>query len=339
MIIAELMPRDLATVPREEWLCGAVIDQVLDLFNEEAKHSTAACISTRTPEEVFDMANINSKRLVLVANVLLDKKITFADMYNPGDHWVLMIVDLKDDAEVFYCDFVGKKAQENILSEIGRYLAKFGFGKPSRLTYMHEHTRPSPRKCTRECKSYPLQTCGFVCGVATAIVGAIAAIDSEALQALTTEKHSKNCPSYLTDPSRYSALLRRVLLYWIGKSKVDISLLKASPEALQKEREFLPAGAWRNGPPGTISAGQNKHPSAANFTKHPPSSTPASPLQSNNTSTLSAATSTPIAAVSTPSAAASTPSVADATSPSAQPLAATTLPAPDPSLNVDEQKH
>ena len=85
----------------------------------------------------------------------------------------------------------------------------------------HDHTGRKDRRWGPKCaKSYPLQTCGSVCGLVTITSTTLACLAKSVFQNLIS-KHARFIGGFFTTPSKYAKYLRMVLCTWIVEKTVN----------------------------------------------------------------------------------------------------------------------
>ncbi|RUS71394.1 hypothetical protein EGW08_020849 [Elysia chlorotica] len=74
-----------------------------------------------------------------------------------------------------------------------------------------------PHVCSGQCKNYPEQTCGNVCGIVTVVGAVIAACDDDLYEYITGPMSY-----FFLQPTKYELYLRRILISWFIKEEITL---------------------------------------------------------------------------------------------------------------------
>lgn len=199
-------------------LCPNAIVNVLNEMNRQRK--------------IFNFGTL--KRLVLLLNIGRRNGQTFiGSARNPGNHWVLVVVELRPFKRVIYCDSLAFDPPANILEVVNSFtnhIRGVGSYDSSLFSLAHSPLATSPglgHVCDWRCRNYPLQTCSDVCGVIALINAALAALDRPLFQYLIGPYEKEAI--YLKRPTQHSKYLRRVLMSWFAEGRIDIDYVLLQP--------------------------------------------------------------------------------------------------------------
>ena len=173
------------------------------------------------------------KRLVLPLNVGQRNGQTFIGGINDsGDHWVLVVVELRPFKRILYCDTLAGKLPSNIIDVVNSYISdisRFGMYDEKHLFLVHDPMATSRlgHVCDWRSRNYPLQTCSDICGVIVLINAAVAALDRLLFQYLIGPFEKGEI--YLQRPSQHVYYLRRILMSWFAESRIEINYVLLHP--------------------------------------------------------------------------------------------------------------
>ena len=173
------------------------------------------------------------KRLVLPLNVGQRNGQTFIGGINDsGDHWVLVVVELRLFKRILYCDTLAGKPPSNIIDVVNSYtshIPRVGMYDEKHLFLAHDPMATSRlgHVCDWRCRNYPLQTCSDICGVIVLITAAVAALDRTLFQYLIGPFERGEI--YLQRPSQHAYYLRRILMSWFAESRIEINYVLLHP--------------------------------------------------------------------------------------------------------------
>lgn len=174
------------------------------------------------------------QRLVLPLNVGKRNGKTFiGGVPNAGNHWALVLVELRPFKGIVYCDTLAWDPPSNIIDVVNNYtthLPGVGSYGVNHLSLAHSPmtTSRSGHQCDWRCRNYPLQTCCDICGVIALINAALAALDKPLFQYLIGPHEKESI--YLQRPSQHSYYLRRIVMSWFAEGKIDIEYVRLQPD-------------------------------------------------------------------------------------------------------------
>ena len=196
-------------------------DAVVNVANEMSRKS-----------KLFNFGTL--KRLALLVNVGKRNGQTFiGGMGNSGNHWVLVVVELRPFKRIIYCDTLAWDPPSNILEVVNSFtnhIPRVGSYDSSSVCTAHSPLASSSRLvhvCDWRCRNYPFQTCSDICGVIAVISAALATLDRTLFQFLIGPYVKKAI--YLQRPSQHSYYLRRVLMSWFAEGRIDIDYVLLQP--------------------------------------------------------------------------------------------------------------
>ena len=238
-----ILTSDLATLTSNRWLNIAMINGFIDLLNAHHHNTmTAAFMLNDLPilKDVDLQRHARSvirgkqiKAIVFIINVASGIKETdvATPKYNkPGRHWSLLYIDAVEN-KWFYCDTLAWPPPTNINTTVNAILNVLAmefpvFRRPAQgrfIAHKPEGNQRGSHQCTNGCfKNVPLQSCGSVCGVIVAVMGAISSLYPTLWRAgfFDTRAPISN------NPTLHSCFLRRrVLIHWIPSKDIDLQLL------------------------------------------------------------------------------------------------------------------
>ena len=156
--------------------------------------------------------------LIFILNVCKshDGSVYLSDDENQGNHWSICYLD-KGKRTVTYADSLAYNVPTSLKEKITEIYKEIydeemsGFS----LKKCHDHAGRKDGKCgPKYAKSYPLQTCGSVCGLFAITSTALNCLAKSVLQNLIS-KDTKFTRFFFTTPSKYAKYLRMVLCTWI----------------------------------------------------------------------------------------------------------------------------
>ena len=132
--------------------------------------------------KVFNLGTV--KRLVLPLNVGKRNGKTFiGGINNSGNHWVLVVVELRPFKRILYCDTLAWNPPSNIVDVVNSFvnhMPRVGMYDDTHFFLAHSPMATSRlgHVCDWRCRNYPLQTtCSDICGVIVLINTALATLD------------------------------------------------------------------------------------------------------------------------------------------------------------------
>ncbi|XP_014679733.1 PREDICTED: uncharacterized protein LOC106819642 [Priapulus caudatus] len=228
----------LAASGSRGWLSTDHITWVLDKLNKSQNDVLLFC-----PNAVVDvqstMARMSKsfnlgtlKRMVFVLNVGNRQGATtfIGGLGNnpPGNHWVLVVIELRPYKRIYYCDSLAWEFPAELLAAVNRfvtYIPQVGEFEQRHVSMAHcpQATTTNGHRCDGRCLNYSLQTCSSMCGVIALANAATAALNDDLLKWLTGPP-SKNS-LYLQHPSQHVYYLRRVLMAWFAEGKIELDYM------------------------------------------------------------------------------------------------------------------
>ena len=170
------------------------------------------------------------KRLALPLNVgkRADGKTFIGAVNDSGNHWVLVIVELRPFKRIIYCDTLAWDPPANIVDLVNNftpYMPRVGNYDDGHLSIAHSPMATSQlgHMCDWRCRNYPLQTCSDICGVIVLINTALAALNRSFFQYLIGPYEKEKI--YLHQPTRHCNYLRRVLMSWFAEGRIDVDYI------------------------------------------------------------------------------------------------------------------
>lgn len=116
------------------------------------------------------------KQIVFPVNVGKRNGKTFiAGVNNVGNHWVLIIVELRPFKRIVYCDTLAWDPPSNMLDLVNSYADHIpsvgGYGD-NQVSTAHSPAASTNlgHQCDWRCRNYPLQTCSDMSGVVVLIM-------------------------------------------------------------------------------------------------------------------------------------------------------------------------
>ena len=232
------------------WLCGnqeLSCDHLLwfqKKLNSIQEHTVVLYLNygrqnlERAITRITSTRTIPQRKLALMMNVGKDSNgdVFLGSDARQGNHYTLAHLDATTNT-LFYCDSLGWKVPRELMGEVRRVYRLVFKGEMAGVTIIccHDYTLANGgvHFCDKsKCSTfYPLQTCGYICGVIT-IVATVAACLSQSFFAFLTKTHrldTRHVPLlYLQKPTQYARYLRRVLMVWMADDLINIKLIVPS---------------------------------------------------------------------------------------------------------------
>ena len=151
------------------------------------------------------------KRLIFPQNVGQNGNDVFmGHQKKAGNHWVLVVVNLRPFLQILYCDSLAWKAPDNLVNLVNDYVKHFLGAEVFNNGHVIFAHCPAAKtglshRCDWRCRNDSLQSGADVCAIITAINAAVAALDNDLFKRLTGSSTSKN-PIYLQRPTQNSLL-------------------------------------------------------------------------------------------------------------------------------------
>lgn len=187
--------------------------------------------TSKTKWEEEKMFNFRAvKRLVLPLNVGQRNGQTFIGGINDsGNHWVLVVIELRPFKRILYCHTLAGKPPSNIIDAVNSYISHIpcvGMYDEKHLFLSH-HPMANSRLghvCDWRCHNYPLQT--LISGVIVLIDVAAAASDQPFFSLIGPFEKGE---IYLQQPSQLTYYLGRILMSWFAESRIEINYIVRHP--------------------------------------------------------------------------------------------------------------
>ena len=251
-----ILASDLATIAGTGWLNSAIINVIAEMLHKESEHTAALLLNNVIIVNDNDLADYvrceirNSiKHVILFANVGKSKlgEVFISRPGNPGCHWTLLYIDLTVN-KCYYCDTYCWGMPKHLNTEIGPLM---------NAIYQEIDLTPKPLSknieahvggmgssthlCSKACLNIPAQTCANVCGVAAAMLGAVACTAPELWKNVFLKRNTDLPTSlkWLLPPSTYSDFLRCTIISWLLTNCIDVAAIGINREAIPRQREDI----------------------------------------------------------------------------------------------------
>ena len=182
--------------------------------------------------KVFNLGTV--KRLVLPLNVGKRNGKTFiGGINNSGNHWVLVVVELRPFKRILYCDTLAWNPPSNIVDVVNSFvnhMPRVGMYDDTHFFLAHSPMATSRlgHVCDWRCRNYPLQTCSDICGVIVLINTALATLDRSLFQYLIGPYEKEAI--YIQRPSQNAHYLRRIVMSWFAESRIELDYVLLQPD-------------------------------------------------------------------------------------------------------------
>ena len=218
-----------------EWLATDHVAWVLSELNTMQQDTLLLCpnaVVNITNEmarkrKIFNFGMVKRLVLRMPLNVGKENGQTFIGTMNKsGNHWVLVVVEIRPFKRMLYCDTLAWKPPSDIIDVVNSYISHIPRIEKydDRHLFLAHHSMATSRfghMCDWRCRNYPLQTCSDVCGVIVLIIAALAALDRPLFQFLIGP--SEKSQVYLQRPSQHAYFLRRIIMCWFAESRIEIN--------------------------------------------------------------------------------------------------------------------
>lgn len=129
-----------------------------------------------------------------------------------GNHWALVIVELRPFRRIVYCDTLTWDPPSNLVDVVNNFtshIPRVEDFNESHLSVAHSPLATSRvgHFCDWRCRNYPLQTCSDICGVIVLINAALAALNRSFFQYLIGPYEKEKI--FIQRPTQHSNYLRR----------------------------------------------------------------------------------------------------------------------------------
>lgn len=142
----------------------------------------------------------------------------------PGNHWSTWYIDTEKRTAT-YTDSLAYNVPTFLKEKIAEFYTAIYNDNMTGFSYMkcHDHAGRNDGRCGPKCaKSYPLQSCGSVCGLVAVISAAMACLSKPFFLSLIS-KNAKLPRFFFSKPSSHSKYLRIVLCTWIAEKTINIA--------------------------------------------------------------------------------------------------------------------
>ena len=167
------------------------------------------------------------KRLAMPLNVgkRANGKTFISGINDSGNHWALVIVELRPFRRIIYCDTLAWDPPSNLVNVVNNFtshIPRVEDFNESHLSVAHSPlaTSRTGHFCDWRCRNYPLQTCSDICGVIVLINAALAALNRSFFQYLIDPYEKEKI--FIQRPTQHSNYLRRVVMAWFSEGRIDI---------------------------------------------------------------------------------------------------------------------
>lgn len=245
--IRYILASDLATLSGNGWVHFSIMMGIADILHRQNSQTGALMLNNVL---LMNNDNLNDyidkhispsmTHLIVFANVgkYSNGEVFFSDPTQNGNHWTMIFIDLTVN-QWFYCDPASwdmpadTKGLLSPLVEAAYKKADIRIKSFKGITQAHVHSEETNNKCSKRClRNMPLQTCSNICGVAAAVMGAIAC----SAPTLWKDAFLNRCGilpsglSWLMSPSSHSDFLRHIVISWLLTDSISLSMLGIMPE-------------------------------------------------------------------------------------------------------------
>ena len=248
---SKVIADDLSRVVCDGWVSMNFISEISHLINKENQPTAVLVLNEiQSLPSAKRQALIRSikgkpKHLFFALSVLQKSgAVHLSSTTLKGTHWTLLHIDV--DKNIWtYCDTLGWNIPIDLKFNVVPVLdvireEKDIFLKPKNIVRSAHHGSENDgtmHSCHTLClQNYPLQACSNICGVATAIMMAIGALDPLVWKSFLSSKAEDlpNSLHWLKSPSHYSDFLRKTLVVWFVEKRVDLRYLGISKVSVVK---------------------------------------------------------------------------------------------------------
>ena len=238
----------LAATGTRGWLSTDHVTWVLNELNSMQQDTMLLCPNAvaNIPNEMarkrkhFNFGMI--RRLVMPLNVgkRASGETFIGGVNDSGDHWALVIVELRPYKRIIYCDTLALDPPSILVEVVNSYtshIPRIGDFTESNLSVAHSRMATSRHLCDWRCRNYPLQTCSDICGVIVLINAALASLHRSFFQYLIGPYQKEKI--FLQRPTQHSYSLRRVLMAWFAEGRIDIDYVL--PKEIDSHQSGIPS--------------------------------------------------------------------------------------------------
>ncbi len=275
---------DLTYLFCDRWLSSELVGHFADLLNDQFYQSNSF---TQYLYDVVDAAHFGEMMCRQFADVVNGQLILIVPVgQHDGEvfcghkvvessdkthivrstHFALAVYPLVSN-RVIYADTSGWAMPDRVTTVCSMVAQAFGKPPPTYNYCHHPATTDlvmNIHRCSEICSQlYPLQSCDWICGVATIVGDTLASLRPTGFHALfcpdTEEPESIDQVSYLRDISSYSQFLRLRLMQWIADGNIDVKLILRTHDAPRLLEDMNHDNDDVNPTLGEVSAKKNKH--------------------------------------------------------------------------------
>ena len=223
-----MVPDELAKLCCERWLTNDHMYWFAEKIN--SSHQSTVCVYLN------HAANVER-----IAEKLLSSR-------SDTPTCVLFLINVGRDGDkknMSYGDSLGWKMPNDLLQRLQPYLTSFWSENISEYSMHYCHnpvgTTDAGHACQATCSSlFPLQTDSSSCGVVVLIMAGLAFADKPFFNNMLSNEEPRAASAsltfrHLTDPTRFSCYLRRVLIAWFVEETVDSRYLLATCSVTENE--------------------------------------------------------------------------------------------------------
>ena len=254
-----MVPDELAKLCCERWLTSDHMYWFSEKINC-AQQSTVCCYLNHVSNVERFAAKLLSSHpdtptcVLFLINVGRDGDHVYVgeDAY-PGIHWTICVV-ARDGKNLYYGDSLGWKMPNDLLQRLQPYLTSLWSENIAEYSIQYCHdpvgTSDTGHACLPTCSPlYPLQRDSSICGVVVLLMAGLVFADKPSFHYMLSNEESRAGSAsisfrHLSDPTKFSCYLRRVLIAWFVEGTFDSRYLLptcsvAGSENVQQEGEVF----------------------------------------------------------------------------------------------------
>lgn len=237
-----MLPGELSKLCCERWLSSDHVYWFSEQINASQKDILCVYINHVSDVERF-ACNILSapggipSSLLFIVNIGKDdRNVYMGSDSQPGVHWTIFLVDR--DGKCLYGDSLGWKMPYDLIDKVKLFVRCIWSSNVEDYTvrYCHDPSGTSINSdhvCKSGCSTlYPLQTDSSICGVVSLLMAGVASTNKPLFNSLTrnlesddSDKDSALSFAHITNPTKFSDYLRRVLIAWFMDGTFDCRYL------------------------------------------------------------------------------------------------------------------
>ena len=247
-----MVPNELAKLCCERWLTSDHMYWFAQKINSWQRSTVCFYLNhvsnvERIAEKLLSSRPDTPTCVVLLINVGRDgDDVYIGEDAHPGIHWTICVVD-RDERNMFYGDSLGWKMPKDLLQRLQPYLTSFWSENIAEYSVRYCHnpagTTDTGHTCQATCSSlYPLQTDSSICGVVVLLMAGLAFADRQNFNHMLSNVESRAGSAsltfrHLTDPTKFSCYLRRVLIAWFVEEAFDSRYLLPTCPVTESESQ------------------------------------------------------------------------------------------------------